>query len=104
MNFFAYNRMGESIHEPSVQVMKELLASVSSSDPEHPDVSLNTGDGWCLSFQPSHIVIFENVETGEGPWHLKKVSSDSALELWRQLSQGKLAELRALPWAPGYGA
>ena len=103
MNFFAYNRMGESIPEPNTQVMQSLLASVSEGDPEHPCVSLNTEDGWAISYHPSHTLIFENVETGEGPWHLKDVSPEAALLIWKQLSQGLNSDLKNKGWVAGYG-
>jgi hypothetical protein len=95
--------MGESIQRPNIQVMQSLLASVSKGDPEHPDVSLNIEDGWALSYQPSQTLIFENVETGEGPWHLKEISPEAALSFWEQLSQGLMSELKNQDWIAGYG-
>jgi hypothetical protein len=94
MSCFARNRWGHSIRYPDEAVMRELLTSVSADDPEHPDVSLNQEDGWALSYMPSHTIIFENVETNEGPWHMKNISIERALDLWKLLAQGDLAELK----------
>ncbi|MDO8331927.1 MAG: hypothetical protein Q7T36_15790 [Fluviicoccus sp.] len=102
MSYFAYDRMGASIHAPSEKIMRELLESVSGSDPEHPDVSLNDAEGWSLSYGSSRRMSFENVETGEGPWHLKEISHAQAIELWLLLSQGNIGQLQANPWLPGY--
>lgn len=83
--------------------MMELLTSVRANDPEHPDVSLNREDGWALSYGPSHTIIFENVETGAGPWHMKEISTEQALALWNLLALGQDAELQEKCWASGYG-
>jgi hypothetical protein len=96
--------MGASVHTPDSETMKALLASVSGSDPEHSDVSLNSAEGWSLSYGSSQRMTFENVETGEGPWHLKQVSAAQALELWLLLSQGQIGQLQSMAWASGYGS
>lgn len=81
MSYFAYDRMGASIQRPDEATMRSLLASVSAGDPEHPDVSLNHEDGWALSYNASGTLIFENVETGDGPRHMWGVTPELALEL-----------------------
>lgn len=104
MSYFAYDRMGASIQRPNESKMRELLISVKGNDPEHPDVSLNNEDGWALSYGPSHTIIFQNVETGAGPWHMKKVSIEQALELWNLLALGQVSALQEKNWASGYGS
>ena len=103
MTYRATDRMGASIPEPSEKKMKELLSSLSRFDPEHPDVSLSHESEWSLSVFSSGLVVFENVGTGEGPWHMIGVPASDTLELWHLLSEGKLEELKRSPWICGYG-
>ena len=95
--------MGASVHAPDTETMKSLLESVSTPDQEHPDVSLNNAEGWSLSYGASRRMSFENVETGEGPWHLNEVTQALAFELWLLLSQGNIEQLQIMPWSIGYG-
>jgi hypothetical protein len=104
MSYFAYDRMGGSIQRPDESKMRELLASVSANDPEHPDVSLNNEDGWALSYGPSQTLIFQNVETGAGPWHMKEISIEQALALWKLLALGQVPALQENPWSSGYSS
>lgn len=103
MTYHAYNRMGAAVVGPSEAAMKELLASLDPSDAEHPDVSLTHESGWCVSIFASGLAVLENVESGEGPWHMEGVSSRTALDLWRQLASGEVEQLKGLRWVPGYG-
>lgn len=103
MSYFAYDRMGASIQRPDENKMRELLVSVSTNDSEHPDVSLNHEEGWALSYGASHTIIFENVETGAGPWHMKNITAEEALELWKLLANGDISALEAKGWVGGYG-
>lgn len=103
MTYRATDRMGASIPEPSEKKMKELLSSLSRHDPEHPDVSLSHESEWCISVFTSGLVVFDNVETGEGPWHMVSVSAPDTLKLWHLLAEGKLKELKKFPWISGYG-
>lgn len=103
MSYFAYDRMGAAIQRPDESKMRELLCSVNANDPEHPDVSLNNEEGWALSYGPSHTMIFENVETGAGPWHMKEISIEQALTLWNLLALGQVSQLQGNRWASGYG-
>lgn len=104
MSYFAYDRMGNTITSPDEAAMAVLLTSLASPDPEHPDVSLNHESGWSTSVFGSGLVVLENVETGEGPWHMSLSSPESAIELWRLLANGHIEALRSQPWTTGYGA
>ena len=83
--------------------MHQLLSSLSSNDTEHPDVALSHESEWCISVFSSGRVVFENLETGEGPWHLTNKSPADALQLWKLLATGQIAELKKQSWLPGYG-
>jgi nucleotide-binding universal stress UspA family protein len=69
---------------------------------EHPDCWLEDECGWALSAFGSGLLILENVETNEGPWHMRGVSREKVLELWGLLKAVKLAEIREHAWLPGY--
>ena len=47
--------------------------------------------------------MFENVETGDGPWHLESQHPGQVLELWARLVSDDLSSVRAAPWVDGYG-
>jgi len=104
MSYFAYDRMGSTVILPDEAAMSELLESLAAPDPEHPDVSLSHESGWCASVLGSGLVVLENIETGEGPWHMRLPSPQHAFELWRLLSGGHVAAVQSHPWIPGYGA
>ena len=84
--------------------MRQLLGSLVAEDPEHPDVSLSHESGWSLSAHHGGLIVFENVETGEGPWHMRSVPASRVLEYWRALAAGNHEALLSLAWADGYGA
>jgi len=104
MSCFAHNRSGATVSEPSTEEMTALLESLRLPDSEHPDVSLTHESGWCISAFRSGLVCLENVETGDGPWHMRDLSFDSVLELWGKLAEGHIESLRSFTWLPGYGA
>ncbi len=99
----AQNRNGAFIRDPSPDQMRALIASLAEHDQVHPDIALKHESEWCLSVFGSGLVVFENVESGEGPWHMRGVSQDRALELWLNLAAGKISDLKSLPWSIGYG-
>ena len=101
MAFHAYTRIGASIAQPTEEQMRALLDSLADSDDEHPDVSVTHETGWSISAFHSGLVIFENVETGEGPWQMRSVSRDATLALWMLLAGGNIQEIRERPWLPG---
>ncbi|MFC5436868.1 hypothetical protein ACFPME_09900 [Rhodanobacter umsongensis] len=103
MSFFANDLMGASIIAPSTRQMSALLHSLASADNEHPDVSLGHESGWCISAFSSGLTVFENVETGEGPMHMRGVAPERVLELWSMLAAGDISGLDGLAWTPGYG-
>jgi hypothetical protein len=104
MTFHATDLMGASVLEPTVAQMRVLLQSLDHSEAEHPDVALSHESEWCLSVFESGLVVFENLESGAGPFHLPGVSRERVLQLWQMLAAGRISELQELPWLPGYGA
>jgi hypothetical protein len=89
------------VHDnPGSKEMLELLQSMDTAG-DQPNVSLNDDDGWSISYSASKTVNFGNAETGKGPWHMKNVPIDQALQLWQLLNSASLAELQSKPWAQG---
>ncbi|PWU16469.1 MAG: hypothetical protein C5B50_13575 [Verrucomicrobia bacterium] len=101
MNYFAQTRWGGSENLPDENRMREILAELEKSDPEHPDTWLTHESGWTLSVYESGLVIFENMESGEEPRHQLGVSREKALELWLKLSRGEIAAINQEPWRAG---
>lgn len=96
-------RWGKTISNPNSQDLASALGALDKPDDEHPDCWLSTEDGWSISVFQSGLVIFENIETGEGPWHMKGVSRSAALELWQMLQSNDLLSIQTKPWDGGYG-
>jgi hypothetical protein len=96
-------RWGGTLSNPEAKDLRAALAELDVDDPEHPDCWLEDELGWGISAFGSGLVIFENVETNEGPWHMRRVSREQVLELWNLLRTGRVEALRHLAWKPGYG-
>jgi hypothetical protein len=97
-------RWGEGISDPSLTDLQSALAELDKEDPEHPDCWLQDENGWAISAFGSGLLTFENVETNEGPWHMRGVSREVALQLWELLKAGDLNQIRQRRWLPGYGS
>jgi hypothetical protein len=82
--------------------MREALRQLEAADPEHPSMSVTHESEWCLGAYPGGLLIWENLEADDPPRHMNRVPSDRVLELWVKLSRGRLAEVEAEPWLPGY--
>jgi hypothetical protein len=67
-------RWGGSVDNPKVSDLQSALAELEIDDPEHPDCWLQDENGWGLSVFGSGLIILENVETNEGPWHMRGLS------------------------------
>jgi hypothetical protein len=96
-------RYGDTILKPTMEDLAGALAELQLEDPEHPDCWLSDEDEWTVAAFASGLVVLENAETLEGPWHMRAVSMEDVLGLWRLLDQGNLDELRNRPWQAGYG-
>ncbi len=86
----------------SFDALSTLYDELTYEDAEHPDVAL-TFDEWCLSAFGSGLLIWGNLETIENEdRHMKNVPKEKTIELWIKLAQGKVSEVDAEPWLPGY--
>ena len=103
MSFFVNTRWGGSDHAPSPERMKEVLSELDHADPEHPDVCLTHESGWSLKAFETGLLVWENVESGHPPRHMRKVLRQHVLQLWAKLSEGGIDEIDREDWQPGYG-
>jgi len=83
--------------------LDSALRELDQLDEEHPDCWLSDEAGWTVSVFGSGLVILENLESGEGPWHMRGVTRAGTRDLWLLLMAGDLASLRSRPWKDGYG-
>lgn len=105
MTYYVEDRLGNKIFTPTVAQMEQLVASLSwAGDQEHPEVALCHQSGWCISVYPSGVAILKLNGSSNEPWHMRCTSREHVLELWTLLAAGKLDELGAAGWLPGYGA
>lgn len=94
---------GISELNPTAEKMRELLDSLDAADAneaEHPDVSLvHDTSGWSLSVFPSGVITFENLdEPDDAPSFMSGVTRNKALELWLELSRGRIDHVNSHPW------
>lgn len=84
----------------------EIISELKDADDEHPDVSLTHESEWTLSYGRTGVLGFENVETGKKgeERHMKGVSPERVIELWKRLAKGDLEWLEKQPWQAGYGS
>lgn len=103
MTYFVRSRWDATEHTPPRLRMSQLLEELDAHDTEHPDVSLTHESGWSLSVYASGLVVLENAEDDEGPFHMEALSRTAALRLWELLAEGSLDALRTDDWIAGYG-
>src|SRR5215510_15217556 len=103
MTYYIESRWGGSEATPYEARMRELLAELEESDPEHPDTWLTHKNAWPISIHETGLVVWETIDLEESPRHMVNVSREKALELWLLLVQGDLATIEQEPWQPGYG-
>ncbi len=96
-------RWGGGGANPEEKALRAALAELSKPDAEHPDCWLSDENGWTVAAHESGVVVLENVESGEGPWHMKNQKSEAILDLWRLLQAGAIDSIRSKPWLAGYG-
>ena len=104
MGYHVCHRYGAMDSDPGIHTFPQLLAELKTrrEDEEHGAVSVTNDREWCISVSLSGTVIFENLEAGE-PRHMKQVSEDKILALWRLLAEGDVATIEQETWLPGYG-
>src|SRR5687768_1121264 len=97
-------RWGGGGDDPTEAEMRSALAELDVHDPEHPDCWLSHYSGWSISAFGSGLVVLENLESGEGPWHMRSQTKEQVLALWRLLQSGDIPAIRSKSWLEGYGS
>jgi hypothetical protein len=92
---------GSSVSDFPVERFDELLDELADADSEHPDVSITHESEWSLSVYKSGIVVLENLEEGE-PVHMGPIDRDATLGLMTAIADGRIDQVRAAAWKPGY--
>lgn len=95
-------RWGGGGRNPREDELRAALAELVKHDEEHPDCWLSDENGWTIAAHESGDVVLENVESGEGPWHMSNPGTEVVLDLWRQLQAGEIESIRAKSWLAGY--
>jgi hypothetical protein len=79
-----------------------LYDELRRADGEHNDVSVIDDDtGWCITAFPSGLVIFQCLADGSA-FHMRDVEKPQVIQMWMQLAQGALDEVRQFPWKKGF--
>ncbi len=105
MSYHITHRMGDTEEEPPLDSLSALYDELEYEDEEHPDVSLTHESEWNLGAYGGGLLIWENLETTNNEVrHMKNVSKEKVLELWRKLAEGKIDEINREAWLPGYGS
>jgi hypothetical protein len=102
MTTYLERRWGGGGKNPDESQLRAALAELDIPDNEHPDCWLSDENGWVISAYQSGFVVLENLNSGEGPWHIADQERAAILELWRLLQAGNLEAVRANPWLEGY--
>ena len=102
MGYHVFTRWGSDHSCPTPEQMREVLAELDADDIEHPSVSLTHDLEWCLAACPGGLLVWENLEADDQARHLNDVARERVLTLWIRLAEGRLAEIEAEPWIPGY--
>jgi hypothetical protein len=100
---FLERRWGGGGQNPKEEEMCAALAELAKRDDEHPDCWLSDEEGWTVAAHQSGKVVLENVESGDGPWHLPAQSHAQVIQLWQLLQSGDIEAIRSQPWREGYG-
>ncbi len=95
---------GSGENNVPLEGLSKLYDELSNADSEHGDVAVvNDDSGWCLSAHQDGRLVFERLGTrGATDRHMKKVSKEFVLELWKRLIQGDIEGLLSEDWKQGY--
>ena len=102
MTFHISHLTGASDVDPPLESLESLYDELDAADSEHTDVSVEHESAWSLGTFRGGLLVWENVEDGD-PRHLRNVSRDDVIRLWRLLAVGDIATIDAQPWCDGYG-
>lgn len=102
MGFTIMHLSGAMEANPPDGALEDLLEELADADEDHVDVAVSNEDGWTLSVMANGNLVWENIETLDGPQHLPAPGPEAALALMHAVANGDLDALRRQPWLPGY--
>ena len=105
MSSYLHHRWGDDVSNPTRGDMEKALAELDADDDEHPDCWVTDDESsWTLSAFGSGLVIWERITDDERrPRHMRGISRQQVMGLWEALAAGRIADVEAQPWRPGYG-
>lgn len=106
MTFFVRHRFGGSDRDPPLETLGALLDELDEDpdDQEHTSVSVTHESDWAVAVYAGGLVTLENVEElGVPPRHMVVGDRERILGLLERLAEGRLEEVFAEQWRPGYG-
>lgn len=105
MMTFSVTHVDGSMDQPhDIAGFSALLDELQEATVENVDVAVGHESGWTLTVLVSGLVVWENVEEGDAPQHLRGLSRDETLELMALVASGDTDAVGSRSWVPGYGS
>lgn len=103
MSFTTTHRYGAMDRDPPMEQLPTLLAELDErpEDTEHGSVALTHESEWSMSVARGGYVILEHLENG-GERHMHAVAANDIIRMWHLLAGGRIEDLLAMAWSPGY--
>ena len=108
VSFVVTHRLGDMERDVPVEALTRLLDELADDpdDHEHADVAVFDEGGWTLSVlkgEGGYRLIWEDVEeSATQPVHMSDVNRDETLRIMSLVAHGRLEDVDALSWTPGY--
>lgn len=106
MSYYVRHRFGGNDSNPPLEALDDLVRERDDDreDLEHPSVSVVHDSDWAVAAYTDGLVTLEHLEDFEiEPRHLSNQEREAARRLLATLAAGRLDEVFAHPWQPGYG-
>ena len=103
MSFTVTHRYGAMDRDPPMEQLPTLLAELDErpEDTEHGSVALTHESEWSMSVARGGYVIIEHLESG-GERHMSAIAANDIIRMWHLLAEGRIEDLLAMAWSPGY--
>lgn len=103
MSFYVRHRHGGNDRDPPLRSLPALLSELDEdpSDIEHVSVSVVHDSNWALASYGGRLTLEHLEELDIEPRHLR-ADKATQLRLFAALADGRLDEVFAEPWHPGY--
>jgi len=104
MTFSVTHVDGSMNRTHDISALSALLDELEQATVENVDVAVSHESGWSLTVLASGLVVWENVEEGGAPRHVRGLSRDETLELMELVASGNTDAVGSASWIPGYGS